>query len=73
MIELKNDKLNVSYIIKGKSGEDTLYYDAVNQEWTTIVFCTKFYSKKNALKTKRKIKSDWMCDIEVAKCKTEEI
>ena len=67
------DRLDVSYIIKAKSGKETLYFDAVKREWTTIVFGTKFYSKKEAQREKDKISSDWMRDIEVAKCKTEEI
>lgn len=72
-MELTKDRLNISYIIKAKSGKDTLYYDAVNGGWTTITHCTKFYLKRDAMKAKDKVDNDWMRDVEVVKCKIEEI
>ena len=65
--------VNYGYAIKATSGRDALYFDQENNGWTTLLFCTKFYLKKDAKRTKTKIKSDWMKDIKVVKVKTEEL
>lgn len=64
--------IDSAYVIKGKSGKHSLYYDEKEMAWTTLVWCTKFYSKREATKVKNTTQSDWVKNIEVAKCKIKE-
>lgn len=65
--------LDTGYVIRAQRNDDSLYYHQPYKEWTTILHCTKFNTKKQAEKIKDKIFNDFFQKIEVVKCKTEEV
>lgn len=68
--------VDYAYAVRGVRGKDKLYYDKNEDGWTTLVWCTKFYSYGEAKKVKNAIEArdnGWFQEVKVVKCFFSEV